>query len=269
MRKRTYQKLLSRSGPALLVMAAVWLGSCEWAHAQSVRVLSKSTPPAGAAAVPVAAPKEPRLVNNYVQFNAGVMLVNPYSVTNDKTAGTTHLEDGNSQAQFFFEVAANYVWSWDLHRRWEWIDSRQRLDDAPTGWDRFFQGKLPACKYGGEFGIGSPDFSGRLIFMAQDDKEATAAAIVGTGEFGMETTIGIPFFQGIDTYSGNLTKAMDAEELYKDTRSTHWVGVVGSWSGVTDASAFDIHSRYFVGLGYRAAFKVPVGNRHGRGGIQP
>lgn len=250
MRIRTYHKLLHRSGSALLVVAAVWLGSLEWAHGQSARVItSKKMGDEGGN------PADPPLVNNYVQFNAGIMLVNPYSVNTNN--GITELEDGDSQGRFFFEVAANYVWAWDWHRRWEWIQARKGHDVAPTGGRRFLQGKLPATHYSGELGIGLPDFSGRLIFMAQDDKKTTAAAIVGTGELGLETTMGVPFFQAVDTYSGNLTAHTDATKLFKDTRSTHWVGAVGSWSGVTDASAFDIHSRYFVGLGYRAAFKVP------------
>jgi hypothetical protein len=128
--------------------------------------------------------------------------------------------------------------------------------NPPTNLARFVQGNLPASNYTGEFGLGVPDFSGRLIFMGHDDKKTTAAAIVGTGEFGMEVTMGIPLFQAIDTDTDGLG-AKSAEELYADTRSTHWVGIVGSWSGVTDSSAFDIHSRYFVGLGYRAAFKAP------------
>lgn len=194
--------------------------------------------------------------DNIVRFNAGVMLLNPYSITNNDNGETTHLDDGDSQARFFVEVAAHYTWAWSPQRRWEWVAARQRATEGMS-LAKLFQGSRVYEKYPGEIGIGVPDFQGRINYIAQDDnKETSAAAIVGTGEFGMETTLGIPFYQALNTYSGTYN-ARSALELYNDTFSAHWVGGVLSWSGTTDGGAFDIHSRYFVGVGYRAAFKAP------------
>ncbi len=195
------------------------------------------------------------LANNFVQINSGVILLNPYSFT--PTNGGGRLGDGDAQAQFFIEFAANYVWAWNYHRRWDWIEAREHATNDRKRWIPF-QGHRPISdSYSGEFGIGFPDFSGRINYISQNEDSTSAAAIIGSGEFGMETTLGIPLYQAIDSYSGKLDRTRNAKELYDDTISVHWVGAVFSWSGTTDASTFDIHSRYFAGVGYRAAFKAP------------
>jgi hypothetical protein len=153
------------------------------------------------------------------------------------------LSDGDSQARFFIEVSANNAWSTDVNRRSRWAH-KESIQSS--------HGQLH------DLGFGLPDFQGRISFVAKDDKETSAAAIVGSGEFGVETTVGFPFYRSIVLKDSETYKKCDsATELYDKTEHTHWLGLVGSWSGVTDGSAFDIHSRYFFGLGYRAAFKAP------------
>jgi hypothetical protein len=198
-------------------------------------------------------------VNNVVHINSGLMLLNPYKITtsNDMNNTTTHLTDGDAQARFFIEVAANYTWAWNAHRRWDWVASRAESGGC-YGWlHKIRQGDRPVADGIDEFGFGPPDFHGRLSYIAQDSKNTSAAAIIGTGEFGMEVTLGLPLYQSINVPSRNLGQYRNAMDLYTNTTSAHWFGFVASWSGTTDGRAFDIHSRYFAGLGYRAAFKSP------------
>ncbi len=176
--------------------------------------------------------------NNIIQFNSGVMLLNPYAIKTNGS-GQTVLSDGDSQARFFIELAANYIWAWNYDRRARWANKYG--GDADGGKWQF---------------LGAPDFSGRITYIANTSDESSAASIVGTGEFGMETTVGLPLYRAIYTVDRSL-KASSALGLYDKTSHAHWLGVVGSWSGTTDGKGFDIHSRGFLGVGYRAAFAAP------------
>jgi hypothetical protein len=199
------------------------------------------------------------LENNVVSLNAGVILLSPYKLGAPTNTGSGRpariLESDDSQARFYIDVAVNYLWVANYERRARWAKERMQTtrDDL---WD-IFQGakKTDQDGDGGEWGLGSPDFQGHIMYVAKDDKEASAAAIVGSGEFALEVTVGLPFYQAIYTRDGSLD-AKNGRELYDKTLHAHWLGIVGSWSGTTDGDAFDVHSRYFFGMSYRGAFKA-------------
>lgn len=185
-------------------------------------------------------------VNNIVHLQSSVILLNPYKVVDGTNANgrVKNLEAGDSQAQFYIDVAANYVWAWNPERRWRWAQ------DAEHG---------PGADRNYKFGIGSPDFQGHLTFVADGDDKVSASAIVGSGEFGLEATIGVPFFRAMymSDAAKNDLRGHASTNLFSRMSSAHWIGAVASYSGTTDSDAFDIHSRYLAGIGYRAAFKAP------------
>ncbi len=180
------------------------------------------------------------------------MLLNPYIVTNftdgyGGTHGNLEKSDG-TRARFFVEVAYHDVWAWDVLTRHRFIKRATTPEDGDYSmW--FWGGKMKADR--------SIDFQARFNFIAKDDKETTAAAVVGTGEFGGEVTLGLPVWRKLTVNTPNSLDdaGTDLNKTYEETRSARWVGVIVSYSGVTDSDAFDIHSRVLSGIGFRVARK--------------
>lgn len=194
-----------------------------------------------------------RLENNIVRLNAGAILLNPYKLgevrTNAAGSPVRDLSDGDAQAKFFLDIGANWVWAWNVDRRARWVGDQNSSHERGRGFQESVFSK-PSMML-------EPDFQGHLSFVAKDDKETTTSAIIGSGEFGLEVTLGIPLYRAVYTdkdISANYTR-LEADEIYDTTLHAHWVGLVLASGGTTDAAAFDIHRRDFFGGGYRAAFK--------------
>lgn len=202
-------------------------------------------------------PQEPpSLFRHHVAINTGVSMLNPYLITTNGLTGDPKgrgmLKEGSgARAKFFIDFALNHVWAWDPYRCWRYCERKLHEDvqDAQIGDWFWAEGeKLPL------------DIQAHLSYYAMDEEETTASAIVGSGSFGGEIAIGFPFYRCLNLantlHLGHADLAT-ADKCYDATESAHWIGVVGSYSGVTDSSAFDVHARFLLGLGYRATFKTP------------
>ena len=200
------------------------------------------------------------IINHHVVLNSGITLLNPYNLTTNGIIGDPtnrrKLANGDgTKAKFFIDVAVNYVWAWDSDRRARFA-AEELKEVNPDGKDGsyFFLSNFPNS-------LKAPlDIQGHLSYYAKDGKETTASAIVGSGSFGGEVTLGLPFYRALYTLDATVPQKISKEDhdtLYKKTVSAHWVGLTLSYSGVTDSDAFDIHSRFLLGVGYRAAFKTP------------
>ena len=190
------------------------------------------------------------IINHHVVLNSGITLLNPYNLTTNGIIGDPtnrrKLANGDgTKAKFFIDVAVNYVWAWDSDRR-----ARFAAEELACGKDGSVYLRLKAPL----------DIQGHLSYYAKDNQSTTASAIVGSGSFGGEVTLGFPFYRALYTLDATVPQKIskeDHDKLYKNTVSAHWVGLTLSYSGVTDSDAFDIHSRFLLGVGYRAAFKTP------------
>lgn len=206
--------------------------------------------------------------DDHFALNTGFILLNPYSLTTNGIDGADRnrrklQESSGTDAKFFIDVGLNYVWAWDADRRATlWNRGTRTSSNRAGGTDGKKQFALThwdeeAHNVYRWLGWDSIDVQAHISFYAKDDKETTAAAMVGSGNFGSELTVGLPILQSIFTRpaAGQTANNLKPEELYNITRSVHWIGLVGSYSAVTDSGAFDIHDRILGGLGYRAAFR--------------
>ena len=182
---------------------------------------------------------ETKIINSRVSFNVGSVLLNPYRL------GTSNvLEKSDSKAAFFIEFTLNDLWAWNPERREEF----KGHSDKNWIWDD-------------EWKLNNRlDWQTRLAYYARSGKPTNevASALVGSGDFGGELTVTLNLFQIVH---GNASKSdvkfsdQKGEEFFKSTTSAHSFGIVASYGGITDKEAFDIHSRYLVGIGYRANFR--------------
>jgi hypothetical protein len=183
--------------------------------------------------------------NNHVALNTGVILLSPYSLTTNGIVGDStnrrRLEKNDgTEAKFFVDLAVNYVWAWDTERRARFAN--ETTPNKSGDYDGFEWNEFPL------------DVQAHISYYAIDDKETTVSAIIGSGSFGAEVTLGIPVYRALYTHGRTST----ADFGYDRTDSVHWVGLVASYSAVTDADAFDVHDRLLLGIGYRAAFRTQV-----------
>ena len=174
---------------------------------------------------------ESKIINSPVSFNVGSVLLNPYRL------GTSNvLEKSDNKAAFFIEFTLNDLWAWNPERREEFKGHSNKNWIWDDEWK--LNNRL--------------DWQARLAYYARSGKptKEVASALVGSGDFGGELTITLNLFQ---TMRADESKA--GEEFFKSTTSAHSFGLVASYGGITDKEAFDIHSRYLVGIGYRANFR--------------
>jgi hypothetical protein len=184
---------------------------------------------------------------NVVSLNSGAYLLNPYKIEN-----TNQLARGDSEAIFYLEIAVDYVSAWNPHRRAMFAkDHLMNTNGQMRGWDGMHL-------MGWRDMLTWADFQGQISFFAGDEDSTTASAIVGAGDFSIETTVSIPLLMGLITDKSTLTSQAlgdDLANLYQHTVVAHSINLVASYGGTTDRTAFDLHHRGFLGLGYRGAFK--------------
>ncbi len=180
--------------------------------------------------------------NNYVSLNTGSYLINPYKIAN-----TNQIAQGDSEATFYLELMANYVWAWNPERRQRSV----KTFSSDTNWNGW-TGLTWVNP------LKNTDVQARLAFFLHDGNEdSTASTIVGSGEFASELTLGFPLLHGVFFDEQKAPSSSNAEILYAKTTSAHSINLITSYGVTTDRHAFDAHHRYFLGLGYRAAFKAP------------
>lgn len=185
------------------------------------------------------------------QISSGIILLNPYVVTNfTDTSGRTrgNLEKGDgTKARFFIEVSYNQTWVSTPNKRYDFLYATPAANPNTRHLQKWFWDQDDP----------SVDIQARLNYIAKDDKETTTAAIIGSGEFSGEITLGLPVWRKINLNDTVSSLQWDDEvDIYKKTADAHWVGLVASYSAVTDSGAFDIHDRIFGGVGYRAMHKA-------------
>lgn len=190
--------------------------------------------------------------HNNIQINSGVIVLNAFEAgplgTNGAGTKFRELKSSSNRARFFVDFGFNYVWAWDYTRRAKLIDNWASADNKLA---------TDVQKIWGLFEY--PDFQGHLSYYAGGKDQATVSAILGSGEFGMEITMGLPFYQAVYYTSDPAKKT--AVEKYGITASAHWLGPVISYGGATDTQNFDLHERIFVGFGYRMAYRIESINR--------
>jgi hypothetical protein len=97
------------------------------------------------------------------------------------------------------------------------------------------------------------DFQSKLAYYLRNGKPTNevASALVGSGDFAGEISLTYNIFQKITTNAADTTG-----QYYDKVEYAQSFGLVGAYGATTDSNAFDIHSRYFLGLGYRLAHKT-------------
>ncbi len=195
--------------------------------------------------------KSTNYINGHISLNSGLILLNPYRLTTNgltgDTTGRRAIDKGDgTQAKFFIDLAVNYVWAWDTARRERFAEELNK-----AGGGGLFLWQKNGKRWEGAIPL---DIQTHISYYAKDSSDTTASAIVGSGNFGGEVTLGLPIYRALYTKNGSNPKNTKSEDLYNETESVHWFGVVGSYSGVTDSESFNVHSRYLLGVGYRAAY---------------
>src|SRR3569833_2154359 len=191
------------------------------------------------------------VVNSHISLSSGMILLNPYNLTTNGLSGAINgrraLDKGSgTQAKFFIDLAVNYVWAWDSDRRARFAEEYKDKDESHWFW----RGTMPV------------DIQTHISYYAKDNSKTTASAIVGSGSFGGEVNLGFPIYRALYTTDGSFPRPAnkkhytpaESSDLYDNTESAHWFGVVGSYSGVTDSDSFSVRNRYLLGFGYRAAY---------------
>jgi hypothetical protein len=196
--------------------------------------------------------------DNYFSFNSGAYLLNPYKVVN-----TNQIAPSDAKAVFYLQLSFDYVAAWNLERRQRFVRSYLDKDKGFGGWNGIkFQNPLPWKTDHSSYE--TLDISGNISYFLQGNSQPTASTIVGAGDFSAEISLGIPLVIGVFTDDPHLDANMlggdSLTNLYAHTTSVHWVGLVESYGVTTDRGDLDAHSRFFTGLGYRAAYRSPFGN---------
>ncbi len=171
--------------------------------------------------------------HNYFSVNSGAYLLNPYEIAN-----TNELKNTGSDSVFFVEFAYNNVWAWNpVRRQYNW-------ENRETAWFNprsLFEHIDLQTKLGFYLGGGGDD--------------PQASAIVGSGDFAAEATLTFNIYQGLFGVAPRA-RSEAKRSIFDETILAQSFGLVTSYGGVTDRSAFDIHHRVLTGLGYKGAFKV-------------
>jgi hypothetical protein len=172
-------------------------------------------------------------------FHSGFHLLSPYTIVRSKDTNITNwenrrfLEPAGTEAALFLEFQHSRHWAWDIDRR--------AADTYGTHWI----GQGARAK-------GLLDWDARLSYsFGSGDDNATAAAIVGAGEFGAEITLGLNLVRGI--YGGTD----NAKTTYDETTYAYTFSGQLCYGAVTDRGSFDVHHRVFLGPAYTAAIKAP------------
>lgn len=178
--------------------------------------------------------------NSYLTIIAGAYLLNPYRI-----GESNRLEKSDAEAPFFIQFAYDNVWAWNAIRR-------------QYGWDN----KRPSIIERKSF-IDYIDLQGKLsVFLHSDSDKTNVSTIVGSGDFAAEGTFTFNIWESTfglesDADESGVSKPENLySHIYDRTIFAQSYGPCISYSGVTDRSAFDLHSRVLIGTSYKAAMKL-------------
>lgn len=148
-------------------------------------------------------------------FHVGFHTLNPYRIDND----THEINQGGAEASLFLEFVVNRRWAWD------------RVASTSTGRTGQVITDLNAW-----------DFQGRFSYTFKQADEATAATIVGAGDFAAEISL-----------AKHLWRAQ-----FDENQSAHSLNLEVSYGAITDRKILDVHSRLFLGLSYVVGMNEPL-----------
>jgi hypothetical protein len=180
-------------------------------------------------------------------FHGGARMLSPYTIVRDPAdPGANIIQSQNSRTTAFLEFVYCDIWAWRDDR------VQYTRDQMKVRYEKDYPGKTAsvADRTWEAPTLSDPDvlcdwahgwdFTTRLGFNFGADKQASAAAIAGSGDINAEVSLDRHLIRGW-TQRGNYS-----------------VGLGGSAAATTDRSALRVHPYYLVGPSFTVAIADPL-----------